>query len=35
MSVKREARGRTVDASPANIDFNTLHMAQDGISEGL
>jgi hypothetical protein len=24
-----------VDASPANIDFSTLHMAQDGISEGV
>ena len=29
------ARVRIVDASPANIDLNTLHMVQDGISEGF
>jgi hypothetical protein len=34
-SQDREARVRTVDASPAKIDFDTLHMAQEGISEGL
>jgi len=31
----RDARARTADASPANIDFNKLHMAQDGISKRL